>query len=157
MAGFVPQRLDSEREEDVVQPTHRRRTRQEQALIGVESFTGIAALISGALLAAKPDGSLIKADMSALERSPFTDWRLPGAFLASLVGGGFLGAATLHMLGTKHAREVSLLAGTGLIAFEGAELKWIGFQPLEGVFAGVGLLVIALAWRMPSNEHPSGS
>jgi hypothetical protein len=77
--------------------------------------------------------------------------------LAVLVGGGFLGAAAWHLRDGAHAREVSLLAGAGLIAFEGTELKWIGFQPLEGVFAGVGLLVIGLAWRTPPRSRaPKG-
>ena len=48
-----------------------------------------------------------------------------------------------------HARELSMLAGLGLIAFEGAELVWIGFQPLEAVFAGVGVAVVTLAWKPP--------
>jgi hypothetical protein len=128
----------------------RRRTAQERALIGLEVFTGVAASVGGVLLAVRPDGSLLKADRAALSRSPFTDWRLPGILLAAFVGGGFLGAAAWHMRDGAHARELSMLAGSGLIAFEGTELKWIGFQPLEGVFAGVGLLVTVLAWRTPS-------
>ena len=28
------------------------------------------------------------------------------------------------------------------------ELAWIGFQPLEAVFGVVGLIVVALAWRL---------
>jgi hypothetical protein len=135
--------------EDAVSPS-RRRFRGERALIGIELCTGAAASVGGILLAIKPDGSLLRADEAALRRSPFSDWRLPGVLLASLVGGGFVTAATWHLRGGAHARELSLLAGAGLIAFEGAELRWIGFQPLEGVFAGVGLLVAALASRLPS-------
>jgi hypothetical protein len=141
----------------MVQSARRRRSVRERALIGTEVVTGAAASIGGVLLAARPDGSLLKADRSALSTSPFTDWRLPGALLAVLVGGGFLGAAAWHLRDGAHAREVSLLAGAGLIAFEGTELKWIGFQPLEGVFAGVGLLVIGLAWRTPPRSRaPKG-
>jgi hypothetical protein len=32
-----------------------------------------------------------------------------------------------------------------LIVFEGSELLWLGFQPLEAVLAGVGASVAALA------------
>jgi hypothetical protein len=134
----------------MVKRVRHRRTAQERVLIGVEVFTGVAASIGGVLLAVRPDGSLLKADRAALSGSPFSDWRLPGALLAAFVGGGFLGAAAWHLRDGAHARELSMLAGTGLIAFEGTELKWIGFQPLEGVFVGVGLLVVALAWRTPS-------
>src|SRR5919199_3149432 len=70
-----------------------RRRRSEVALVGVETFTGVTGLAGGLLLAIRPDGSLLQARMSALAGSPFSDWRLPGLLLASLVGGGFLGAA----------------------------------------------------------------
>ena len=33
--------------------------------------------------------------------------------------------------------------------FEAAELAWLGFQPLEAIFAVVGLAVTWLAWRLP--------
>jgi hypothetical protein len=42
------------------------------------------------LLAAAPDGSLLRADLAVLAGTPFSDWRVPGVRLAGLVGGGFL-------------------------------------------------------------------
>ena len=102
-------------------------------------------MIGGVLLAVAPDGSLLSADVAALEGSPFTDWRLPGLLLGGFVGGGFLVAGTWQRRKGWHARELSMLAGLGLIAFEVAEVAWIGFQPLEGVFALVGAAVVALA------------
>jgi hypothetical protein len=59
--------------------------------------------------------------------------------LAVLVGGGFLVAGWWQWRNYRYARELSLLAGAGLIGFEAAELAWIGFQPLEVLFAFVGL------------------
>lgn len=118
-------------------------------LIGLELFTGATGLIGGLLLVAKPDGSLLNAKTSALAGSPFSNWRIPGVLLATLVGGGFLGTALWQRRGGWHARELSLLAGVGIIAFEGAELAWIGFQPLEAVFGVMGLVVVALARRLP--------
>jgi hypothetical protein len=49
-----------------------------------------------------------------------------------------------------------MLAGAGLVVFEGFELMWIGTQPLEAVFAVVGLTVLVLAVKMPgrpATEH----
>ena len=125
--------------------SRRRRSRKEYVLVSLEMATGVAALIGGVLLAAAPDGSLLSADVAALEGSPFTDWRLPGLLLGGLVGGGFLVAGTWQWRNGWHARELSMLAGFGLVTFEVAEVAWIGPQPLEGVFALVGAAVLALA------------
>lgn len=130
-----------------VRPSHRHeRPARERVLIGLEFFTGAAGLISGLLLVAKPDGSLLNAKMSALVGSPFSNWRVPGVLLATLVGGGFVGTGLWQLRRGWHARELSMLAGAGIIAFE-AELAWLGFQPLEAVFAAVGVIVVALAWQ----------
>jgi hypothetical protein len=118
-----------------------------RALVGLELVTGIAGLAGGVLLAAAPDGSLLRADPSVLVGSPFGDWRVPGVLLAGLVGGGFLLAGWWQWRGYRHARELSIIAGLGLVCFEAAELAWIGFQPLEAVFGLVGVVIVGLAWR----------
>jgi hypothetical protein len=149
--------LDTARTEP--SPTTRRATRRrgrrrgERALVGLELLTGVAGVIGGLLLVAEPDGSLLNAKLSALAGSPFSDWRIPGALLATLVGGGFVGTGLWQWRDGWHARELSLLAGLGLVVFEGAELAWIGFQPLEAVFGGVGLVVVGLAWQLAKRER----
>jgi len=121
------------------------RSRKERVLVGLEMATGVAAVIGGVLLAAAPDGSLLSADVAALEGSPFADWRLPGLLLGGLVGAGFLVAGTWQWRDGWHARELSMLAGCGLVTFEVTEVAWIGPQPLEGVFGLVGAAVLTLA------------
>jgi hypothetical protein len=128
----------------------RGRTRRPRILVGLELFTGVAAFIGGLLLVVKPDGSLMNAKVSALAGSPFSNWRVPGALLATLVGGGFLATGLWQWRDGWHARELSLLAGLGLVAFEGAELVWIGFQPLEAGSGAVGVVVVVLAWQLPA-------
>lgn len=120
-------------------------TLRHRWLVGLELATGAAALIGGVLLVAKPDGSLIKARLSALEGSPFSDWRVPGMLLAVLVGGGWLTSGVWELKRGRHADALSAIAGAGLVAFEGVELRWIGAQPLEAVFGAVGATVLALA------------
>jgi hypothetical protein len=119
--------------------------RHVRLLVGLELGTAATAVVGGVLLAVRPDGSLLHADLVALTGSPFSDWRLPGLLLATLVGGGFTAAGTREWLRGRHARELSLVAGLGLVCFELAELAWIGFQPLEAVFALVGGTVCVLA------------
>ena len=129
-----------------------RRAGAERVLIGMELITGAAGLAGGLLLALRPDGSLLRAQMSALENAPFTDWRLPGLLLASLVGVGFLGTGWWQWRRGPFARELSMVAGGGLVLFEACELLWIGPQPLEAVFAAVGLSVLVLALRLPRRD-----
>jgi hypothetical protein len=80
-------------------------------------------------------------------RQSFPDWRLSGLLLATLVGGGFTAAGTWEWRRGRHARELSLDAGLGLACFELAELAWMGFRPLEAVYALVGVTVCVLAAR----------
>jgi hypothetical protein len=124
--------------------------RGRRALVVVELVTGAAGL-AGVLLAAAPDGSLLRADPATLAGTRFSGWRLPGVLLAGLVGGGFLLAGWWQWRGYRHARELSMIAGAGLTGFEAAELAWIGFQPLEAVFALAGGIA-GLAWRMPRTQ-----
>ena len=123
-----------------------------RGLAALELAIGGTALAGGALLIAAPDGSLLRADPSALTGSPFADWRVPGLLLAGLVGGGFLGAGYCQGTGYRHARTLSIAAGAGLVAFEAAEFGWLGFQPLEAVFAVAGLAIAVLAWRQPAES-----
>ena len=130
-------------------PVLRRPGGERRALVTLELVTGVTGLAGGVLLAAAPDGSLLRADPATLAGTPFSDWRVPGVLLAGLVGGGFLLAGWWQWRGHRHARELSMAAGAGLVCFEAAELAWLGFQPLEAVFAVVGLAVTWLAWRLP--------
>jgi hypothetical protein len=123
------------------------------ALVAVELVTGAVGVAGGVLLVAAPDGSLLRADPAVLAGTPFAAWRGPGVLLATLVGGGFLLAGYGQWRNHRHARELSLLAGAGLIAFEAAELAWIGFQPLEAACAIIGVVVIGLAARRPRAQR----
>jgi hypothetical protein len=123
-----------------------------RTLVALDLVTGAMGLAGGVMLAVAPDGSLLRADPATLAGSPFSDWRVPGVLLAGLVGGGFLLAGWSQWRGYRHARELSMAAGAGLVCFEAAEVAWLGFQPLEAVFAAVGGIIVVLAWRMPGTR-----
>ena len=125
----------------------RRPAQENRVVMVLEYVTAVAALAGGVMLAVRPDGSLLQARQSALAGSPFSDWRVPGILLSVLVGVGYLLAAEWQRRRLPHARELSIFAGLGLIAFEAAEWIWIGFQPLEVIFGAVGAVVAVLAIR----------
>lgn len=79
--------------------------------------------------------------------------RLSGVLL-TVVGLGYLAAGLWERRGGCHARELSVIAGAGPVLFEAAELAWIGFYPLEVVFAqvGVAVIVLALTARRPARR-----
>ena len=135
-------------------PARSRMARRPRLLLAaLELFTGGAALVGGVLLAVAPDGSLLRADPAALAGSPFPDYRWPGLLLAGLVGGGYLLTGCWQARSGRGARQLSAFAGLGLILFEGSELLWLGFQPLEAVFAVVGAAVATLALLAPSERR----
>ena len=121
-------------------------------LLAVEAVTALAALGGGALLVAAPDGSLLNADPAVLDGSPFADWRIPGLLLVALVGGGYALTAAATAVQARRARQLTVVAGAGLMAFEACELWWIGPQPLEAVFAAVGAYLL-LSTRSPSRRE----
>lgn len=55
-------------------------------LIILQFLLGFGALVSGGLLIAAPDGSLMQMPLSMLESSPFSNFLIPGLILFSLVG-----------------------------------------------------------------------
>src|SRR6266516_865611 len=117
----------------------RRSRAVRRTLAALEFVTGAAGVVGGVLLAAAPDGSLLRADPGALAGTPFGDWRVPGVLLAVLVGGGFLVAGWWQWRNYRYARELSLLACARLIRFRVDAQPQAGCQPLEGPFDYVRL------------------
>jgi len=115
-----------------------------RALVILESFTALTAVIGGALFIGRPDGALLGADPALLSGTPFSDWQLPGLLLA-LMGVGFAFVAVWQQLRGRGANALAAVAGIGLIAFEVVEFAMIGFHPLQAVYAVVGLAIIVIA------------
>jgi hypothetical protein len=55
-------------------------------LIGLQVFLSLGALFGGGAFILSPDGSLIHMPISHLEKSPFSDFLIPGLFLFTFLG-----------------------------------------------------------------------
>ena len=121
-----------------------RRSGRELALVILESFTAVTAIVGGTLFIARPDGGLLGADAALLAGTPFADWRIPGLLLA-LMGVGFVAVAGWQWIRGARADVLAIVAGTGLVAFEVVEFAMIGFHPLQAVYALVGVAIVTLA------------
>jgi hypothetical protein len=131
--------------------------RAGRILVRLELATGGSALLCGGLLVLRPDGSLLGLPTRVLVGGPFADWRLPGLLLAGLVGVGYLAAGAWQRGRYPYRRELSVLAGIGLVVFESAEWAWLGFHPLEAVFMGVGAAVVGLAVAVGNSTASAAS
>ncbi|MCC3283522.1 hypothetical protein [Arthrobacter caoxuetaonis] len=123
------------------------RSTREKSLILLEAAVGAASLGSGTLLALRPDGAFLHSGPSALRRTPFHSWRVPGLLLASGFGGGYLLAALLQLRRHRYARAVGVAAGSALVVLEAWEAVWLEYQPLLALYAAAGGAVAALAWK----------
>jgi hypothetical protein len=121
----------------------------------------LGALVCGALLIIRPDGSLLQLPLDSMAYMPFADFLVPGLFLFTCLG--LLPAVAATALMPVHppawAERVNIYrggyrGGWMLALFSGfATLIWITVQhrmaqhyhALQTVYAVVGLLILVLA------------
>jgi hypothetical protein len=85
-----------------------------------------------------------------LSGSPFTDYVIPSLILFVIVGGALLGAAVAVFGRRRSARAAAFIAGTILLVWVVVETAVIGYVSwLQPATLTAGLLVLALAWRLP--------
>ncbi|MBI3136008.1 MAG: hypothetical protein HYZ14_15125 [Bacteroidetes bacterium] len=130
-------------------------------LITLLVFLGIGAIAGGGLLILAPDGALLGMPLSVLEKSPFTNFRVPGIILF-LVLGLFPLIVAIGLLKKKHAalaEKLNLLpdmhwSWTFSLYAAFADILWIQFQMqliqsvswlhTSYVFLGLAILITAL-------------
>ncbi len=129
-----------------------------KAAVGALGFVGITAVAGGAEMLVFPKGNVfVKTEW--LEHLPVSDYRLPGAVLAAVIGAGSL-VTTAGLLRRPHWHRLAWLeqatgrhwswAATGLVG--GALAGWISLEILlipersavEALYASVAIGLIAL-------------
>jgi hypothetical protein len=102
------------------------RTPSRWLLLAIALFLAVGAIPVGLGFVVRPDGSLIGMPRSVLASTPFTDFMVPGLFLAVAVGGSTLAAAVLVARGARRASFVSLAAGVVVVGWIVVQVWLIG-------------------------------
>jgi len=126
-------------------------------LITLHAALGVMAVAAGAALFSAPSGDPLSFDVEWLDGSPFDNYRVPGLFLASVIGATNLTSAAGLSLRRSWAPLVSL--GTGLLL-----LAWIAIQTwiiglhdwTQPMWAVTFLVVTVLALRDVQSANSRG-
>jgi len=119
-------------------------------LIVLHAFLGIAAIGAGQAFARDPSGGTLGIPKEWLEGSPFPDFRIPGLFLAIVIGGANLASALALLRRHALASWLSLATGVLLVVWVAIQTAILGFRhwsqgiwwvlfPLVAVLAGLFL------------------
>jgi hypothetical protein len=124
---------------------------RRRLLIILHLIIGLSAIGAGQALARKPAGETFGFETRWLAGSPFRDYRIPGLFLAAVIGGSnLLGAAGL-LRRTSWSGTVSLLSGINLMAWLAIQTRIIGLrhwsQGLWWLIFGLLTVLAAGEWR----------
>lgn len=90
-------------------------------LIGLHAIIGIGAIVAGQAFVRDPSGGALGMSVDWLEGSPFPDFRIPGAFLAVVIGGtNFISTVMLRRYSWG---SVTVSLGTGILL-----VAWVAIQ-----------------------------
>ncbi len=118
---------------------------------------GIPALISGSLFVMRPDGSLIQAPLSLLERTPFADFLWPGIILGGMFGLGSLLAGLTIKREWRHGFRFAQVIGAGHVVWILFQLHWFDERSfLQPALASLGLAIFVLAELCRRRGRASG-
>lgn len=113
-----------------------------QLILFLELFIGVTALVGGAALVASPDGAALGFATEWLNGSPFSNYLVPGLFLAFGIGGEALATALLVYRRHPIAPILSASSGITLLVWICLQIFWIGYRhPLQPLYAILGLIV----------------
>lgn len=117
------------------------------ALLIVQGFLAISALICGALFLLAPDGHLIGMPLAVLHYGPFTDFFWPGVILFVALGGGHAFGFVRTLRRTPQHQRIGMLLGLVTLGWIGGQLLMVRpFSFLQIVIGGLGLIELLLAF-----------
>lgn len=126
-------------------------------LILVHTLLGIAAIAAGQAFVRDPSGRSLGMSTEYLDHSPFPDFRVPGLFLATIIGSANLVSALALWRGGRLSAFMSLSTGILLVVWVAIQTAIIGFRHWSQAiwwvtFTGVALFAAILVWYEPAQE-----
>jgi menaquinone-dependent protoporphyrinogen oxidase len=133
--------------------------------LGLCLVAGISALLGGAGLVMRPDGSGMGMPLEMLQHSPFHDFLVPGLLLLVVIGGANIWAAYLHAVRSALAVMASFVSGSALVVWIVVEMIMLrSVHPLHVAYLVLGVAIVAEAtsqfrMMMPpaKGSHPARS
>jgi hypothetical protein len=128
-------------------------SRVAKVALAFELILSVGAVAGGLMLMLAPRGEIIPLPLSALARSPFDTYFVPGLILFCVIGLGPLVAARLAWIRHPVAPVGAFVVGAGLLIWVAVEVAIIGYSnepPLQAIYGilGVAILLVAIRWLL---------
>lgn len=111
-------------------------------------FQGLSGIVGGLALFGDPTGATLGVRLEWLDGSPFSDYRIPGLILGTVLGVAPIVVAWGAWTRKPWSWPGSLLVGAALVVWIVVEILIIGYHaepPLQAVYGVLGLCMLALA------------
>jgi hypothetical protein len=125
-----------------------------RTLVALQLFLALCALLGGAALVARPDGSLLHLDLAQLHS--FTDYFIPGVVLLGL---GMLNAVGAWLMAKERYLDTTVAAASGgtTVLWVAVQIIFMGPITVQQVFFGfIGFIVYSLATELVHEGHGPG-
>lgn len=127
------------------------------SLIALHAFLGVSAIAAGQAFVRDPSGGALGMTKEWLEGSPFPDFRIPGLFLAVVIGSANLVSAGALLKQHPIASTLSLATGVLLVAWVAIQTLIVGARHWSQLIWWVMFpLVAALAALLVRSERREG-
>ena len=115
----------------------------------LQVFIGLGAVGGGLALVLDPSGAKLRMPIEILEKSPFSDFLIPGIILLVVNGLGSLVGAAASFKRHRYAGGIAALLGLFLIAWIRIQVHWVGaFHWLHAVYIILGLFEFGMGWSL---------
>ncbi len=146
-------------------PTLRSRPFSTVFLLLLVGFQALSGLFGGGILVLDPTGGLLGMPLSVLDRTPFSDFLVPGLILLLVLGIAPAGLTVAlwikpawraaawveHTFGEHWTWVGAGVVGVGLLIWLAVELWMVGYSSLLLVYSVLGVLILIVA-LLPSTK-----